>query len=444
MTYDWRRVRDEPPSAYLRRLGPTWIAGAIAAGPATMATVVTAGASFGYSLLWVVLLAAAFGALAQYLAMRVGLLTGEGLVTAVEKHIGERWAWLLVADLVLAAGLAQLIIMKTTADVSEIVTGVDARIWGFVWAILLAVGLGYGGYRFLETLAKLLVAAVVVAFVASLTVVDIDVTAATTGLIPAIPAGVDGALIAAAVLGGAVHVTLVTMQSYTMRSRGWGREDYGLATFDVITSMVIAFGAYSLAIFLVSAAVLHDPGSGVEQLTAIAAAEALEPALGELGHWLFLLGLLGAAVSTLGGNTFVPPYVIADKLDIDRDVSDHRYRGLVVGVALLSAAGVFIEGAFLELLVFVLAFGLVGTPFALALVLYLANDGGAVPERASVPANAAGILLLAVAAILASEFVLGRVETLDGVLDWFVLVFAVTFGLATVVLGWQFLNKDRR
>ena len=441
MSYDWRRIRDEPLSAYMGRLGPTWIAGAIAAGPATMVTVVTAGASFGYSLLWVVIIAAIFGALAQYLAMRVGLLTGTGLVSAVEERIGSTWAWLLVIDVVLAAGLAQLVIMKTTADVSEIITGVDARIWGIAWAILLAVGLGFGGYRFLETLAKVLVAGVVIAFVASLTIVDIDITAATAGLTPTIPAGIDGALIAAAVLGGAVHVTLVTMQSYTMRSRGWTSEEYGLATFDILTSMIIAFGAYSLAIFLVAASVLHDPAEEIVELNAITAAQALEPALGTIGHWLFLLGLLGAAVSTLGGNTFVPPYVIADKLDIERDVADKRYRWLVVAVALLSAGGAFIEGAtFFELLVFVLAFGLVGTPFALALVMYLANDEGAVPERATIPANIGGLALISVASFLAYQFVRDQAP-FTSALDWFVLGFAITFGIATLVLAVKFLSE---
>lgn len=443
MSLTWRRLFDESPRAYLDGLGPTWIAGAIAAGPATMATVVTAGASFGYDLLWVVVIAAVFGAVAQYLAMRVGLLTEVGLVEAVETHLGERWAWLLVVDVVLAAGLAQLIILKTAADVTELLTGVDARVWGIAWALVLALGLGLGGYRFLEALAKVLVGAVVVAFVASVTVVDVDPAAAAGGLSPTIPAGVDGALIAAAVLGGALHVTLVTMQSYTMRSRGWSRDDYGLATFDVITSMGLAFGAYALAIFLVAAAVLHDPAAGVIDLDAVAAAEALEPALGSLGSWVFLLGLLGAAVSTLGGNTFVPPYVIADKLDIDREVSDPRYRALVVAVALISATGVFIEGAFLELLVFVLAFGLVGTPFALALVVYLANDRSAVDTVASPSATGAGLVLIGVSGVLAGEFVLDR-RPFVGALDWFVVAFAVVFGLATLALGWRYVRERPR
>ena len=104
-------------SGLASRLGPTWLAGAIAAGPATMASLITAGATFGYALLWVVVVSALLGFVAQYLSTRLGVFTGDGIVSVVEEYLGERWAWILVADAVLASGLAQLVIMKTVDDV---------------------------------------------------------------------------------------------------------------------------------------------------------------------------------------------------------------------------------------------------------------------------------------------------------------------------------------
>jgi manganese transport protein len=422
-------------------MGPSWVAGAIAAGPATMASVVTAGATFGYDLLWVVVLSAVLGATAQYLAMRLGLLTGTGIVTAVERHLGEGWAWLLVVDAVLAAGLAQLVIMKGLADVSATVTGVDARLWGAAWAVVLAVGLAGRGYRFIELAAKLLVTAVVVAFLASLVVVPVDPAAAATGLVPTVPAGVDGALVAAGVLGGAVHITLITMHSYTMRARGWTAREYGLATFDVGTSMLVAFGIYSLAIFLVAAGVLHSPDVAAGDLTAVAAAQALGPLVGTNAKWLFLVGLWGAAASTLGGNTVVPPYLVADKLGWGTDVSDGRYRALLAAVALGSAAGAFVGGVFFPLLVLVLAFGLVGTPFAIAVVLYLLN-GDAVPERNSTLANLGGLVLLAITALLAGNFVRSRaLPDLGDPLPTFVVAFAAVLGVATLLLAGKYARE---
>ena len=429
---------DSGPTArltnYLSGMGPSWVAGAIAAGPATIASLVTAGALFGYQLLWVVVLSAGAGALVQYLAMRLGLLTERGIVAVVEDHLGTWWAWLLVADAVIAAGVAQLVIMKTVATVSATVTGVDARIWGVVWALVLAVGLAGRGYRFLELAAKVLVALVVLAFVASLFVVPIDPGAAVAGLVPSVPAG--GALVAAGILGGAVHITLITMHSYTMRSRGWTRDDYDLATFDVGASMLVAFGVYSLAIFLVTASVLTSA-----DLSTVGAAQALGPLVGPSAKWLFLLGLWGAAVSTLGGNTIVPPFLLADKLGWGTTIDDTRYRGLLVAAALLSAPGAFIGGAVLGQLVLVLALGTVGTPFAIAIVLYLLNSD-AVPDRNSTLANVGGVALLVVTGSLAANFVRSQIAGGVTPLAGFVLAFAVALALAMVGLAGKFVLEE--
>ncbi len=416
-------------------LGPTWLAGAIAAGPATMASLLVAGASFGYALLWVVIVSAIFGALAQYLSTKLALATEEGLVATVERRLGKKWAWLLVVDVVLASGFAQLIIMKTLADVSGLMTGMDGRLWGVIWALILAVGLAGGGYRIAEVGAKLIVTAIVLTFIASVFFVPTDLTAASSGLVPTIPAGVSGALVAAGVLGGAVHITIITMQTYTVQARGWNTADASLARFDISVSMIVAFGIFSIATFLVAAGALFgaegvDPGT----LDAVVAAQALEPIAGEFAQSLFLIGLLGAAVSTLGGNTLVPPYVVADKLGWETDVNDSRYRSLLAATALLSAAGGFIEGAFLPMLVLVLAFGLVGTPFVIALVLVLLNDSGTVVEAPGPLLNAGGITLFAVASVLAGSFVYDEVSQGLTALSGSVLVFAVVLTLATMLL----------
>lgn len=425
---------------YANRMGPTWLAGAIAAGPATMASLLTAGAGYGYTLLWVVVLAAVLGATGQYLAARLSYLTEEGLVSVVETHLGEGWAWVLVVDVVLAAGLAQLVIMQTAANVSASLTGFDARLWAVVWALLLAVGLASGGYRFAELGAKVLVSLVVLVFVVTAIAVPTDPAAAAGGLVPRIPEGLSGALVAAGVLGGAVHVTLLVMQSYTMRARGWGREECGLVRFDIASSMLVAFGLYGLAIFLVAASVLHSSGVDAEAITAIGAGEALAPTVGEYATVLFLLGLLGAALSTLGGNTVVPPYAVADKLGWERSIEDPRYRALVICVALASAGGAFLGGSFFSLLVLVLAFGLVGTPFAIVVILYLLNDPAVVDETLPLPANLAGFALLGVAVVTAGTFVREQAAVISDPLSAFVVLFAAGIGLATALLLVRFVR----
>jgi len=424
-------ARNRSLSEKISQLGPTWLAGAIAAGPASMASLLSGGASFGYTLLWVVVISAIFGALAQYLATKLALATEEGLVETVERRLGKKWAWLLVADVVLVAGFAQLIIMKTVASVSGLLTPVGAQVWGVAWAIFLAVGLAGGGYRIAELGAKVVVTAVVIAFVASLFVIPIDTGAAAGGLLPTIPSG--GAIAAAGILGGAVHITIITMQTYTVKTRGWTRGDADLARFDISVSMLAAFGIFSIATFLVAAGALFGNVDG-QGLQAIGAAQALEPIAGPFAQRLFLLGLLGAAVSTLGGNTLVPPYVVADKLGWATDVSDTRYRALLAGTALVSGVGAFIPGAFLGQLVLVLAVGTVGTPFALALVLVLLNDPETAGEAPNVALNLGGVIVFSVASVLAGNFVAGQLGSGLTLLSGSVLAFAAVLAFATLLL----------
>lgn len=414
----------------LSEMGPAWLAGAIAAGPATISALVAAGVGYSYDLLWVVVLSAPAGFVSLLLAARLGTSTEEGIVQTVETHLGEWWAWLLVVDTVIVSGVAQLLIMKGLADVSTSLFGLGAPVWGIFWAVVLAVGLAGGGYRFAELGAKVVVSAVVLVFLATLVVVPPDLGAAATGLVPTTPGG--AAVTVAGVLGGAVHITLITMHTYTTQARGWGTDEYDRARVDAGASMLVAFGLYSLAIFLVVAGAL---GGKQVPPQAGAAAQALAPVAGSAAVTLFLVGILGAAVSTLGGNTIVTPFLLADKLGWETNVSDDRYRALLAGTALVSAAGAFVGGNFIPLLVQALALGLVGTPFALALVLYLLYETPG--ERPSSLLTAAGITLLAVTGVTATNAVRNTAMTLtDGVtpVPAFVVLFAVVLGAGTLAL----------
>ena len=428
----------------IRRGGPTWVAGAIAAGPATMAALVTAGAGAGYRLMWVVVASAVLGATVQWLSTHVALVTEAGIVGTVDDRLGQAWGWMVVGVTLVAAGVAQLIIMKTLADISVTIVGGTAGTWALVWAGILAVGLGGGGYRIAEGAAKLLLAMVVGAFMLSVLVVPIDLPAALAGGIPRAPTSLTALASVAGILGGAVHITLITMQTYTIRARGWSIADRRLARWDIGVAMLGGFGLYSVAIYLVAAAVL--PSAGLTEVTAIRAAEALGPLVGPAAQSLFLLGLLGAAVTTLGGNTIVGPLLVADKLGWDASISDRRYRGMVVMVALLSAGGAFIEGAFLPLLVIVLAFGLLGTPFMIAVVLVIGTDAELMQtDRMGVRAVVGGLVAMVITGVSAGGFVWSRVaDGVGGPIDGMVVAMGVLMTLSTAAIVRRGLQQRRQ
>ncbi|WP_419174735.1 NRAMP family divalent metal transporter [Desulfosediminicola sp.] len=391
---------------YAREMGPAWIISAVACGPATLASVAIAGASYGYQLLWVVILSAVFGTTAQYLAARVGILEGQGIIAATEKHLGKRWAWVLTVDALLATWLAAMVLMSALSGITSLVTGVDTPFWGMLYGILISVFLVRKGYRKFETLCKILVFFVVACFVATLFMAELSLPGIVQGLRPNLPGGLNAAMMMAAIMGGAVHVTIIGMHTYNTNARGWKQSELSLARFDTFTSMGLALGLYSVAIFLVAAAVLHPNGIAVTSATD--AALALRPFLGDNAMKIFMIGLWCATLTTLSPTFMAGAYFISDKMGWELDVRDKRFAAAIIAGCLVSMLGPFVKGGFFLLLPLMLALGLTGTPLIIAIILYLLNRSD-VSLRNSALLNLMGGLTLLVTSFLAVRFLLTKI-----------------------------------
>jgi len=394
---------------YAHQMGPAWIISAVACGPATLASVSIAGASYGFDLLWVVILSAIFGATAQYLAARIGIIEGRGIIATVEKRLGNVWAWLLAIDAVLATYIAALVLMNALVGITSLVTRIETPWWGIPYALIIALALIRGGYRWFENICKVFVGFVVCCFIITAIQVDIAYVDVAGGIIPNIPGGIDSALMIAAILGGAVHITIIGMHTYNTNARKWAKKDLGLARFDNTLSMGFAFGIYSLAIFVVAAAVLHP--NNIKIKLATDAALSLGPLLGENAMVIFLLGLWAATLSTISPTFLAGTYFIFDKMKWEPNPKDRKFHIVILGSALLSAFGPFIKGSFFLLLPFMLALGLCGTPLIIAIILYLLNKREVVGEYSnSVVLNVLGIITLVITTVVAVRFILLKIS----------------------------------
>ena len=385
------------------RFGPAWIVSAVASGPATMASVAMAGGLYGYRVLWVVVLSALFAFLAQYMAAKVGILGGRGIVSVVEKRWGRISAWILTLDAVAATWLAAAVLMKALVAVMALIFGLSSPWWSFLYALLIFMLVGVGGYKWLEWVCKLLVAFIVCCFVFTAAAAAPDWAGLLKGLVPSLPGGSGGALMTAGIMGGAVHITIIAMQTYNVNARGWGRPQIGLARLDTFMSMFVAFGLYGVAIYLSSAAVLHP--KGIEVKSALDLARVLTPVLGPHAGAVFLAGLCGAVLSTIAPTFLAGGYLLADILKWGDSVHDRRFKALVLLGCLVSLAGPMVPGGFLTMLVVMLALGLCGTPLILILLLLLLNDRDfAGPERNGPVLNIMGVLIIAITTLLAVRF----------------------------------------
>lgn len=96
----------------LSLMGPAFIAAIGYIDPGNFATNIQAGASFGYSLLWVVVWANVMAMLIQLLSAKLGIATGKNLA----EHIRDRfprpavWAYWVQAEIIaMATDLAEFI-----------------------------------------------------------------------------------------------------------------------------------------------------------------------------------------------------------------------------------------------------------------------------------------------------------------------------------------------
>src|SRR5512133_2965656 len=106
-----RRHRRPPLGASLSRLGlpallvvfgPGLLAGLSDDDPAGITTYSIVGARYGYELLWVLLLATATLIVFHELGARLGLVTGQGLVSLVRTTYGRRAGYGIATTLVVA------------------------------------------------------------------------------------------------------------------------------------------------------------------------------------------------------------------------------------------------------------------------------------------------------------------------------------------------------
>lgn len=398
---------------FFRRMGPAWVISAVACGPATMASVSIVGAHYGYRFLWVVVLSAFLAFVVQFMAAKAGLIGGKGIVALVEESWGSVWSWILMIDALLATWLAAAVLMKALVDITGLVTGVSTPGWSLVYAVMIFLLVGVGGYRWVETVCKALVAIVVCCFIVTVIMIQPDLSGMARGLVPTFIGGSQGALMMAGIMGGAVHITIIAMHTYNVNARNWGTDDIGLAWTDTFLSMFIAFGIYSCTIFVAAGTVLHP--QGIEVKTAFDLARPLKPVLGVYAHGVFLTGFWAAVFSTITPTFLAAGYFVADKMKWETSVRDSRFKSVVLLGCLISLIGPLVKGSFIILLVIMLALGLCGTPLIIFMLLFLLNQKRWAKEhRNGWLLNLFGGLALFITTFLAVRFILTKTGISSG------------------------------
>ncbi len=287
-------------------VGPGLIAAVAYLDPGNFATNISAGAQYGYLLVWVILAANLMALLVQYLAARIGILTGRTLpeLIADRSSTPVRIAFWLQAQLVaIATDIAEVV---GGAVALQVLTGMPIIAGAIITVVVSTAILVFQGglhHRRFERLIILMVILIAVAIFWNLALSHPSPSQTFAGLLPRFQ-GHESLLLAAGMLGATVMPHAIYVHSALVRDH-FGQIDESrvdellrMTKIDVTASMVIA-GGVNVAMVLLAAAALRNV-EGTDTLTG--AHEAIVVHLGQGAGLAFALALLisGLASTTVG------------------------------------------------------------------------------------------------------------------------------------------------
>ncbi|WP_276967008.1 NRAMP family divalent metal transporter [Metallibacterium scheffleri] len=280
--------------AFFAVLGPGLVVMLADTDVGSVITAAQSGAQWGYRLLLWQLLLVPVLYVVQELTVRLGIFTGKGHGELIREHFGAGWAWLSVSGLAVASAGAIITEFSGVAGVGELFGVPRAASLALAAAFLLVV-VWTGSYRRVERVAILL-GLFELAFVWVALRAPLDGTQVARQLFAMPLHSGDYWYLVAANIGAVIMPWMVFYQQSAVADKKLTPGDYAYARWDtalgaLLTQVIMA------AVLMAAAATLASAHSNAPLNSVGQIAGALTPLLGHaLGHTLFGLGMLGAAM----------------------------------------------------------------------------------------------------------------------------------------------------
>jgi Mn2+/Fe2+ NRAMP family transporter len=362
-------------TAFLGVVGPgviTGFAGNEAGGVTTYSSV---GAQFGFSLLWLLLVASIGLGVIQEMCSRMGLVTGQGLSDLIRERFGVRWTILAMVVLIIANGtnvVAEYAGIAASVELLGIPRVVSVPVSALaVWTLVV-----FFSYRIVERVLFVLVLAFL-AYPISVFILRPDWPVVMSGFIPSIPSDPSALVFALALVGTTITPYLLFYMQASVVDKGVDRQSAAYARLDVFLGAALA-GLFAFFIIVVTGTVLFP--AGIRVTSAEAAAQALVPLAGARAGLLFAVGLCGASLLGAVVMPLSTSYAICEAFGWESGISKNFreapvFMSLFTLLLVLGAIVVLIPGiSLIPLIISAQIANGVLLPIVLVFILRLATD----------------------------------------------------------------------
>jgi len=309
-------------------------------GTGSITTMASAGSRYGMGLVWTLVLSCVFTYVMLVAYSQFTIVTGETAMAAYKRHLPlGKWVAIYTIFVLTFGELASL--AGITGIVAELIKEWTRILFGgeglnlLVVTAVIVVGcyslLWNGRYSLFEKFLTSLVVLMGLSFLLSMFLVVPDTKDLLTGLVPRIPDAPNAFLIIAGMAGTTCSAMVFIMRSIVVAEKGWTVEHLRHEKMDSLVSVSMML-ILSGAVMACAAGTLYKMGIPVER--AVDMVKTLEPLAGRFAISIFVVGIIGAGVSTLFPIALILPWLICDYLGIERNIRSPMFR-ILGGLGLL-------------------------------------------------------------------------------------------------------------
>jgi len=313
-------------------------------GTGSVTTMAETGSKYGMSMFWVLVLSCLFTFVMLVAYGQYTLVSGETAMTAYKKHLplGKFLAIytmiaLIFGELAALAGIMGIVSSLINEWTRSLFGGAGANV--ILVAIVVIAGcfwlLWVGKYTLFEKFLTVMVTLMGVSFLISMFIVVESPAEMITGLVPGVPEGERAFINIAAIAGTTCSAMVFIMRSIVVAEKGWKIENLGQERIDALVSAGMML-LLSAAVMACAAGAIYLKGLD-PVYDAVDMVKTLEPLAGKYAISVFVVGIIGAGISTLFPIALVAPWLICDYRGRGRNIQSPMFRwlgglGLLLGL----------------------------------------------------------------------------------------------------------------
>ena len=303
----------------LQNIGPAIIVAAVVCGPGSILSASKTGADYGYSMTWVIVLAVLLMIGSSALSARLGATMKGTPCDEITQSFGRIVAIFVGSTVFLIAAGFQtsnnMAIFKAIAPYSDthhspfirnhLPTLVLITLNSF---LLFVVYRSRSLYKPVETLMKVLIGLMVIAFIFNCIISKPSLIESMKGLKPSLPEN-KNPLVVFALIATTFSIAGAFYQAYLVRDRGWDSKNIKETFIDTVIG-VSTLGLITLVIMLTAASTLAGKSIKLETVTDMAIQ--MENLFGNWAGVIFTVGIFAGALSSFLINAMIGGRLLAD------------------------------------------------------------------------------------------------------------------------------------